>query len=417
MQDKTIDLELLVSQEFAENPYPTLKYLRDHHPVYNLPGTDVWLLTRYDDVVNAFRDAERFSSENRGEDIGIILGGKTIIELNGTEHIRKRNLVAAVFVGKSLKSMLPVIQRHIMTAVESATTKRAGEIAEELSGVGHVDIIEVLASQLPVNVIMEVLDLPSEGQRLLREWYPIMIEGMVVPSKRELGIQTNEKFHEYLDPLIEEKLANPGDDLMSKLAHAEVDGLRMTNQEIKAFITLVFVAGADTTNIAISNIWYWLLSNPEQLAAVQEDPSLLDQAFAETLRIHGSSPFQRRLATEDIELHGTVIPAGATVMMSQWAANRDDRVFKDPDKFDLFRDDLDPKIGGRSEGKASHIGFGSGAHLCIGRHLAHTETVISTREMLKVMKNPRFKPGSNPKPRSSTADSSKLEVEFDLSAD
>ena len=191
----------------------------------------------------------------------------------------------------------------------------------------------------------------------------------------------------------------------------------MTSEEIKSFASLLLVAGAETTDKAIANLWYHLLAFPESYRLVKEDPELLDQAFTEMMRIHPPSGGQARRAINDVPMYGEVIPAGAYVQLSIYGGNRDDRVFKDPDSFNIVRDDLyfgkELRSGYHEGGKASHLGFGLGKHFCVGYQLARSETVIGSRMLLEMMGNPRFKPGSNPKPIAIALEKQQLHLEFD----
>jgi cytochrome P450 len=234
---------------------------------------------------------------------------------------------------------------------------------------------------------------------------------------RAKGVAANAEYHAYLDPLIDARAKHPQDDLLSRLSVAEVNGQRMTKQEIKSFASLILVAGAETTDKAIANLWYQLLANPTQWDAVQRDPELLDIAFTEMMRLHPPAAGQMRRAVRDVPIYDQVIRVGDFVNLSIYGANRDDRVFKNPDQFDLFRDDLyvgrDLRSGYHENGKAAHLGFGLGKHFCVGYQLARSETVIGTRMLMEVIRNPRFKPGSNPGPIAIRQEPWHLALEFD----
>lgn len=402
MSKPAIDPAIFRSAEYAADPYPTLKLLRDHYPVYHNPVSGQWMITRYDDVVRTFRDNVNFSASPNGDHIGAVFG-PTLMEYDGEEHAKLRNIVAPEFVGRKLQALLPVVTRNTMALIEKFTASNARRIAERAADAGEIDIVDDFATRLPLNVILDVLDLPQEAHDMFHAWYPAMMNGINGgPELRIRGQQANAEYHAYLDPLIEARSRNPGDDLLSRLAHAEVDGQRMTKEEIKSFASLILVAGAETTDKAIANLWYQLLANPDQWAAVQRDPELLDRAFTEMMRIHGPAGAQTRRAIRDVSLHGELIPAGAYVHLSLYGANRDERVFKDPDHFDLFRDDLhfgkELRYGYHQDGRASHLGFGLGPHFCVGYQLARAESVIGTKMLMQVLRNPRFKPGSNPQP-------------------
>ena len=287
-----IDPEIFRSQEYADNPYPTLKILRDHHPVYFNPVMGQWMVTRYEDVVHCFRDVENFSASPNGEHIGQVFG-PTLMEYDGEKHRKLRNIVAPQFAGRKLDALLPTVSRNAMALVEKFTKKHARQIAEEAADKGEIDVVDDFATRLPLNVILDVLDLPQEMHDMFHDWYPAMMNGINGgPDWRKKGQAANAEYHAYLDPLIDERGKNPGDDLLSRLAVAEVGGQRMTKQEIKSFASLILVAGAETTDKAIANLWYQLLSNPDQWEAVQKDPDLLDRAFSEMMRIHGPAGAQ-----------------------------------------------------------------------------------------------------------------------------
>jgi pulcherriminic acid synthase len=414
----TIDPGVFNSAGYAANPYPTLKILRDHYPAYPLPGSGVWMITRYDDVVNGFRDNESFSASPNGITIGAVFG-PTLMEYDGQQHTKLRNLVAGEFVGLKLDALLPVIERNARALIEAFTAKQV----QRSSGLGHetgeIDIVDDFATRLPLNVILDVLDLPKDAHEMFHEWYPAMMNGINGDAAaRAKGVAANAEYHAYLDPLIDARARDPKDDLLSRLSVAEVDGQRMTKEEIKSFASLILVAGAETTDKAIANLWYQLLANPTQWEAVQRDPRLLDRAFTEMMRVHPPAAGQMRRCIRDVRMYDQVIPAGALVNLSIYGANHDERVFRSPDQFDIFRDDLyfgrDLRSGYREGGRASHLGFGLGKHFCVGYQLARAETVIGTRMLMEVMRNPRFKPGSNPTPIAIRQEPWSLPLVFDI---
>ena len=413
-----IDPDIFTSAEYAANPYPTLKLLRDHHPVYEIPQTGIWMISRYDDVVNAFKDTENFSASPNGLSIGAVFG-PTLMEYDGDEHTKLRNIVAPEFVGLKLKALLPVVAQNAMALIEKFTATHARRIAETAAETGKIDIVDDFATRLPLNVILDVLDLPQEAHEMFHEWYPSMMNGINGgPELRARGVEANAEYHAYLDPLIDARAAEPGDDLLSRLSVAQVDGQRMTKEEIKSFASLILVAGAETTDKAIANLWYQLLANPEQWEAVRQNPDLLDRAFTEMMRVHPPAAAQMRRAINDVPMYDQIIPAGALVSLSIYGGNRDERVFRDPDRFDLFREDLyfgkELRSGYHQDGKASHLGFGLGKHFCVGYQLARAETIIGTEMLMEVMKNPRFKPGTHPTPIAIRIEPWSLPLEFDL---
>ena len=187
----------------------------------------------------------------------------------------------------------------------------------------------------------------------------------------------------------------PGRNLLSKIVHGEAEGQNLTMDEIESFVSLMLVAGGETTDKAIANLWWNLLSNPDALAAVTAEPNRLDAAFSESMRKDGPVQFEDRFTTTEVEWYGTTVPAGARVRVCVASANSDESVFADPRRFDIDRPDLwlqlEKRSGTRSaEGRTGHLGFGIGKHFCLGYELARTESVIGSRRLLEVMGEPRM---------------------------
>lgn len=421
----TIDPVAFSSAAYFDNPYPLLKQLRDHYPAYQLPS-GVWMITRYDDVVNGFKDTVNLSASPNGITIGAVFG-PTLMEYDGDDHTKLRNLVAGEFVGIKMNGLLPVVARNAMALIEKFTAKQAQRMAQqalreaqsEKQKTGEIDIVSDFATRLPLNVILDVLDLPQEAHEMFHAWYPAMMNGINGDAEtRAKGVAANAAYHDYLDPLIDARAKAPADDLLSRLSVAEVDGQRMTKAEIKSFASLILVAGAETTDKSIANLWYQLLANPAQWDAVRKDPELLDRAFTEMMRLHPPAAGQMRRAVRDFPIHDQVIRAGDFVNLSIYGGNRDDRVFKNPDQFDIFRENLyfgrDLRSGYHENGRASHLGFGLGKHFCVGYQLARAETVIGTKMLMEVIRNPRFKPGSTPTPIAIRQAPWTLPLEFDV---
>ena len=208
------------------------------------------------------------------------------------------------------------------------------------------------------------------------------------------GLKTKDELEAYLLPVIADRRANPGDDLLSTLCTSVIDGEQMTDEEIKAFVSLLLVAGGETTDKALSNMLMNLIANPDQLAAVRADRRLIDTAFAETLRHSPPVQMIMRQPSEDVEMHGVTIAAGSTVTCLIAGANRDPRKYSDPDRFDIFRTDLSPDKA--FSGAANHTGFCLGRHFCVGAMLAKTEVAIATNQLLDAMDDIAFNPAPTP---------------------
>ncbi len=183
-------------------------------------------------------------------------------------------------------------------------------------------------------------------------------------------------------------------DIISKLCETRIDGDFLSTEEITSNIALIVGGGGETTRGAIMNLWCLLLRHPDQFAAVLDDESNWDRAFHEMLRHSSSIGGQPRHNTFDIEMHGVHIPAGSLMNMVDFSANHDERIFKDPEKFDIFREDLYSgkllRSGYRKEGRCSHMAFGVGPHLCPGAWISHQETVVGSKILAETMQNPRI---------------------------
>jgi pulcherriminic acid synthase len=377
-------------------PWETYRWLRDNQPVLAHPN-GTFLVTRYEDVVAGFKDHDRLSSRIM-EDSHSVVFGPSLTAMDGEEHTQKRNIIAPEFVGKKLDAVLPIIEQNVRALITRFTEKAARELIEGFAGAGRVELVDQFSTRLPVNVILDMLALPKEDHDFFHDCYSAFMAGLGPdPVRRAHGVEMNRRFHAYIDPYVQARKANPGEDLISRLCAAEVDGQSLSDWDIKSFVSLLLTAGGETTDKAIANLWWLLLSHPEQFAEVVRDPSLLDQAFCETMRHSGPVGAEPREVTEPFTWHGVEIPEKAIVMLSMHSANRDERVFREPDRFDIFRDDLytgrDHRIGFREDGRSSHIGFGLGKHFCVGYQLARSEAVIGSRMLLEAMRDIEFAPG------------------------
>lgn len=214
------------------------------------------------------------------------------------------------------------------------------------------------------------------------------------PAVTAAGERTRQEFAEYMIPVIQRRREDPGDDLLSALCAAEVDGVRMSDEDIKAFCSLLLAAGGETTDKAIASVFANLLAHPEQLDAVRRDRSLIDRAFAETLRYTPPVHMIMRQTAGEVELSGGTVPAGATVTCLIGSANRDESRYDDPDRFDLFRDDLTSTTA--FSAAADHLAFALGRHFCVGALLARAEVETGVNQLLDAMPELRLADGFSP---------------------
>ncbi|WP_435855546.1 cytochrome P450 [Streptomyces microflavus] len=361
--------------------------MRDGDPLSWHEATGSYVVSRYEDVERIFKDKKgEFSTENYDWQIEPV-HGRTILQLSGREHAVRRALVAPAFRGSDLRDkFLPVIERN------------SRELIDTFRATGSVDLVTDYASRFPVNVIADMLGLDKSDYDRFHGWYTAVIAFLGnLSGDQEVvraGERTRAEFAEYMLPVIRERRAAPGDDLLSVLCTAEVDGVRMSDEDIKAFCSLLLAAGGETTDKAIAAIFTNLLLHPEQLEAVRADRELIPRAFAETLRYTPPVHMIMRQSTTEVELSGGTVPPGATVTCLIGSANRDEKRYRDPDSFDIFREDL--AATNAFSAAADHLAFALGRHFCVGALLAKAEVETGVGQLLDAMPDLRLAEGFHP---------------------
>jgi cytochrome P450 len=347
------------------DPYPVYRRLRHEQPVIrtrNLLGED-HLVTRYDDVVALLKDPERFSSRGNARGIGIVMG-RTILEMEGKEHLRHRKLVTPFLTPRALRDGLEATIAAIAHALID------GFVAD-----GHADLVAQFTFTFPIRVITHVIGIPMEDYAAFHRWALDLISVGEDPPR---GFAASQRIVDYLRPVLDARKAEPRDDLLSALVHAEVEGQRLEDEEVLSFLRLLVPAGAETTYRLIGSALFALLTTPEALEAVRADRSQVDWAIEETLRWEAPVQYVSREATEPVTVAGVEIPAGSLVSACIGSANRDETRFPDPDRFDLYRKPED------------HVAFGFGEHFCAGSHLARAEAKIALNALLDRLPNLRL---------------------------
>ncbi|MER7717126.1 cytochrome P450 [Streptomyces flaveolus] len=377
----------ILSPEFAANPYPAYRVMRETAPLIWHEATQSYIVSRYEDVERVFKDkAGEFTTDNYAWQIEPV-HGKTILQLSGREHAVRRALVAPAFRGSDLEQkFLPVIERN------------SRELIDAFRHTGSADLVTDYATRFPVNVIADMLGLDKADHSRFHRWYTAVIAFLGNlsgdPEVTAAGERTRVEFAEYMLPIIRDRRENLGDDLLSALCAAEVDGVRMSDEDVKAFCSLLLAAGGETTDKAIAGIFANLLLHPDQLAAVRADRSLIPRAFAETLRFTPPVHMIMRQSATEVTLSGGTVPAGATVTCLIGAANRDESRYRDPDRFDIFRDDLTTTTA--FSAAADHLAFALGRHFCVGALLAKAEVETGVGQLLDAMPDVRLADGFEP---------------------
>lgn len=376
----------ILSDAFAADPYSAYRVMRNEAPLIWHEGTRSYIISRYDDVERAFKD-EVFTTANYDWQLEPV-HGRTFLQMSGREHAVRRALVAPAFRGGELQEkFLPVIERNCR------------ELIDAFRHAGQVDLVAQFATRFPINVIVDMLGLDTADHARFHSWYTAIIAFLgnlsQDPEVTERGLRTREEFAAYMIPIIQRRRAEPGDDLLSALCRAEIDGTRMSDEDIKAFCSLLLTAGGETTDKGIASLFANLLRNPGQLEAVRQDRSLIPRAFAETLRLTPPVHMIMRQPAEDVKLSGGVVPAGSTVTCLIAAANRDERRYADPGTFDIFRAEL--KESTSFSAAAGHLAFALGRHFCVGALLARTEVDVAVNQLLDAMPNLRLLEGFLPR--------------------
>jgi cytochrome P450 len=356
------------SYEQDEDPYPIYRWMRDEAPVYRNERLDFYALTRFQDNLDAFLDAETWSS-NWGTSLEFMDGPKgdtgLMIYMDPPRHTRYRKLISKAFTPRSIG------------ALEHSIREIAVAHLDALVGRPRFDVVSEFTARLPMDVISSLLGIP-EADRLEVQRNSNMIlhrePGNPMPVKEAFVAQA--KLMEYLTTHIEDRRRRPRDDLMTRLTQVELaddDGVaqRLSDDDIRAFMILLATAGNETVTKLLATAFHELWRNPEQRRRLVEDPSLIGNAVEETLRFDPPSQYQGRVTTCDVTLHGRVIPKGAKVLLINGASGRDERRFPDPDRYDVRRE-ID-----------MHLGFGYGRHICLGASLARMETRIGIEEFLR----------------------------------
>lgn len=345
--------------ELARNPRAMYQLLRDHAHVLNLeegprPGT---LVSRYEDVMDVLRNPEVFSSSDDAVDIG---QKRPLIPLQLDPPVQT----------KYRKLMAPLFAPRTIDAMEAATRKLAVELIERVAGDGGCNFHSAIAEPLPSTVFLQLLGLPVERTAEFVE----LKDGIIRPdadteeARRAAVHETGEKIYALLEEVVAERAVEPRDDFLSGFLDSEVDGERLTQEDVVDIAYLFFLAGLDTVTASLDCIIGYLAQNPDKLQSLIDDPSLLPNAIEELLRFETPVTAVPRITTQDTEISGCPVAKGTAINVMIGAANTDDRFFEGANEVDFHRE------------VNKHIAFGAGAHRCLGSHLARMELRVVLEE-------------------------------------
>ena len=352
--------------DFHEDPYPYYKRLRDEAPLYRNEELGFWALSRHSDVLQGFRNSTTLSNK-----FGVSLdpasrgphASKTMsfLAMDDPAHLRLRTLVSKGFTPRRIRELEPrvteIATAHLDTALQSDT----------------FDYVDEFAGKLPMDVISELMGVPEPDRAQVRAWADgVMHRDEGVTDVPPAAVEASINLIVYYQGMVADRRKKPTDDLTTALLEAEIDGDRLTDDEILGFMFLMVIAGNETTTKLLANAAFWGHKNPDQLGPVYDDLERVPLWVEETLRYDTSSQILARTVSGDLTLYDTTIPDGDVLLLLPGSAHRDERVFENPDDYLIGRE-----IGSKL------MSFGSGAHFCLGAHLARMEARVALTELFK----------------------------------
>ena len=352
------------SVEARRDPYPLYREARASRPVQYNPQTDFWMVFDYDRVRRVLNDNDLF-----GSDLAALAGQPTppwIIFMDPPRHTKLRALVAGAFTHEVIASLQRRVKALAVQLLEPAMRGNTMDFAAEV------------AIPLPLMVIAELIGAPSEDWPRLRHWSDVILSLSQTVKSHEAGVSAGANFRsataemsQYLAGLIEQRRTARGNDVLSRIVHAEVDGERLSDHEIVVFVQLLLVAGNETTTNLLNNALLCFTEHPEELARLRHTPELLKPGIEEVLRYRSPLQFMFRATRREAQIGDVTIPSGKRVLAMIGSANRDPSRFLDPERFAIGRD------------PNPHLAFGHGSHFCLGAALSRMEARVVLSEFLK----------------------------------
>jgi cytochrome P450 len=358
--------------DFHEDPYPYYKRLRDEAPLYHNEQLGFWAVSRHRDVLQGFRNSTTLSNRD-GVSLDPVSRGphasKTMsfLAMDDPAHLRLRTLVSKGFTPRRIRELEPRVTELAVQHLDTMMEKAGSGTSET------VDYVAEFAGKLPMDVISELMGVPLEDRDRIRGLADgVMHRENGVNDVPASAIEASINLIVYYQQMIAERRAKPADDLTSALLEAEIDGDRLTDEEVLGFMFLMVIAGNETTTKLLANAAFWGYKNPDQLTPIYADLSRVPLWVEETLRYDTSSQILARTVSGELNLYDTTIPEGDVLLLLPGSGHRDERVFENPDDYLIGRE-IGPKL----------LSFGSGAHFCLGAHLARMEARVALTELFK----------------------------------
>jgi cytochrome P450 len=367
----SVGTEISVEQLEAD-PYPIYKQLREEEPVCFVDSVGLWLVTRWQDVQHVDKSPDLYSGETEPSTLRRTFG-PNLLASEGAYHDRIRKIIYPWFrVGA------------IGDYPDNVIAPVANELVDGFADRGSCDLVSEFAEPLSARVLKRALGLPFVEEETLRRWFVELATGAANfegdPEKQAIADSASAEVNETLAPVIERLERQPDDTLLSSMVHTEVDGERLTREEIQSNLKVMIVGGLQATTDLIALSLWAILSHPEQLEEVRADPKLVDPAIEEAARWHSPVGTSTRQTTREVELGGVKLEQGALVAAVLASANHDERNWSDPERYDIHR-----REGG-------HLAFATGPHLCIGARLGRYEARTAWRVLLDRLPGLRLDP-------------------------
>ena len=375
--------------EVIECPFDFYKALREEAPVYQLPGTDIFMVSKHSDIKQALKDTTTFSS-----DFKHLLQGPepspaaakiyedgydqvdTLLTMDPPRHKVYRSLINKVFSAKRVEKMHAYIEQI------------AEELIDEFIDKGECEFIKAFATPLPVYVIADQLGVPRSDLEKFKSWsdaFASRLGGMVTDEEEIENARLIVEYQQYMAEVVQDRRASPQDDMISDLANSTIDdGRLMTMEEVLSMIQQLLVAGNETTTSAIAGGMLSLIQLSDQLQILLDDPAVIENAVEEILRLETPSAGLWRVVTCDTQIQGVEIPKDSLLMLRYASANRDEEVFDEPETMDVCRRNAD-----------DHIAFGQGVHFCPGAMLGRKEMNVAFHKLLQRLTNVQLVAGKN----------------------
>ncbi len=367
----SVGTEITVEQLDAD-PYPIYKQLRNEEPVCHIDSVGLWLITRWDDVQLVDKSPALFTGETEPSTLNRTFG-KNLLASEGAYHDRIRSIIYPWFrVGA------------IGDYPDRVITPIAATLIDGFADKGACDLVSEFAEPLSARVLKQALGLEFVAEETLRRWFAELAEGAANfegdPARQKIADAASAEVNDTIAPVIERLEREPDSTLLSSMVHTDVEGGKLTREEIQSNLKVMVVGGLQATTDLIALSMWAILSHPEQLELVKADPALINPAIEEAARWHSPVGTSTRQTTKDTELGGVKLERGALVAAVLASANRDERNWTDPERYDVRR----------REG--SHLAFATGPHLCLGARLARYETRAAWRLLLERLPDLRLDP-------------------------